>query len=104
MRGEQRAAAGLGVPAAALRLFELREVPPDGALSPAVNRVAFAVADSRETAPRPSLRGDAMLRLVSQAVPRLHDWSPVACSSTLLIVCAMCKAPMCILVKSVQFL
>lgn len=42
----QRAAAGLGVPSALLRLFELREVPQDGDLQPGAQRVAFSIPDS----------------------------------------------------------
>lgn len=42
----QRAAAGLGVPSTALRLFELREVPHDGDLQPGTHRVAFCIPDS----------------------------------------------------------
>lgn len=42
----QRAAAGLGVPAAVLRLFELREVPQNGELQPGAQRIAFAIPDS----------------------------------------------------------
>ena len=47
--GVQRAAAGLGLPATALRLFELREVPQDGELPAGVQRVAFAVANTSKS-------------------------------------------------------
>lgn len=51
----QRAAAGLGVPSAVLRLFELREVPHDGDLQPGARRVAFSIPDSSAPLPYPSM-------------------------------------------------
>jgi hypothetical protein len=47
----QRASAGLGVDKSALRLFELREVPPGAQLAEDVERVAVAIVGSSASSP-----------------------------------------------------